>query len=185
MSSQAFICRHGVSCRQHVSDMSLVMSPTWRHCMSARVSKWPTLFDDNMSPTFTNFCNKVIVVLAQTSCSIFVLKSKARNSVHRIELSGIWSVEWVTSLWPVATVEGAQTLYIYIKKTCYEYELDGGSQSQVLTEDPSANPCTTSHFSMPLGREIQGISRPLGRAHSTYISIKINNSTEESVCLDT
>jgi hypothetical protein len=28
-------------------------------------------------------------------------------------------------------VEGAQTRYIYIKKTCYEYEyeLDGGSQS--------------------------------------------------------
>ena len=38
----------------------------------------------------------------------------------------IWGVEWVTSLWPVATVEGAQTLYIYIKKSCYEYELDGG-----------------------------------------------------------
>ena len=29
----------------------------------------------------------------------------------------------------IATVEGAQTLYIYRKKTCYEYELDGGSQS--------------------------------------------------------
>jgi hypothetical protein len=41
-------------------------------------------------------------------------------------------------------VEGAQTLYIYIKKTCYEYELDGGSQSYALTEDPSVNPCTTS-----------------------------------------
>ena len=47
-------------------------------------------------------------------------------------------------LMPVATFEGAKTLYIYVKKTCYEYELDGGSQSQVLTEDPSANPCTTS-----------------------------------------
>ena len=29
----------------------------------------------------------------------------------------------------VATIEDAQTLNIYIKKTCYEYELDGGSQS--------------------------------------------------------
>jgi hypothetical protein len=28
-----------------------------------------------------------------------------------------------------AAVAGAETLYIYIKKTCYEYELDGGSQS--------------------------------------------------------
>jgi hypothetical protein len=28
VSSQAFICRHGVSCRRHVCDMSLVMSPT-------------------------------------------------------------------------------------------------------------------------------------------------------------
>ena len=37
-------------------------------------------------------------------------------------------------------VEGAETLNIYIKKTCYEYELDGGYQSQVLTEDPSAKP---------------------------------------------
>ena len=35
MSSQAFICRHGVWCR----DMSLVMSPTQQHCISARVSK--------------------------------------------------------------------------------------------------------------------------------------------------
>ena len=33
------------------------------------------------------------------------------------------------SLWLVAMVEGAETFYIYIKKTCYEYELDGGSQS--------------------------------------------------------
>ena len=38
MSSQAFICRHVVSCRRHVGDMSLVMSPTRRHSMSARVS---------------------------------------------------------------------------------------------------------------------------------------------------
>ena len=29
----------------------------------------------------------------------------------------------------VATAQGAETFYIYIKKTCYEYELDGGSQS--------------------------------------------------------
>ena len=31
----------------------------------------------------------------------------------------------------VATVQGAETfyIYIYIKKTCHEYELDGESQS--------------------------------------------------------
>jgi len=29
----------------------------------------------------------------------------------------------------VATVQGAETFYIYIKKTCHEYELDGESQS--------------------------------------------------------
>ena len=33
------------------------------------------------------------------------------------------------SLWPVATVQGAELQYIYIKKTCHEYELDGESQS--------------------------------------------------------
>jgi len=27
----------------------------------------------------------------------------------------------------VATVQGAETFYIYIKKTCHEYELDGES----------------------------------------------------------
>ena len=40
-------------------------------------------------------------------------------------------------------VEGAETLNICIKKTCYEFELDGGYQSQVLTEDPSAKPGTS------------------------------------------
>ena len=40
-------------------------------------------------------------------------------------------------------VEGAETLNIYIKKTCEEYELDGEYQSQVLTEDPSAKPGTS------------------------------------------
>jgi len=29
----------------------------------------------------------------------------------------------------VATVQGGETFYIYIKKTCHEYELDGESQS--------------------------------------------------------
>ena len=29
----------------------------------------------------------------------------------------------------LATVAGAETLYIYIKKTCYEYEGHGGPQS--------------------------------------------------------
>jgi len=33
------------------------------------------------------------------------------------------------SLWPVAMVEGAELHYICIKKTCYEYELNGGAQS--------------------------------------------------------
>ena len=30
------------------------------------------------------------------------------------------------SLWPVATVVGAETLYICIKKTCYELAVVGG-----------------------------------------------------------
>jgi hypothetical protein len=32
------------------------------------------------------------------------------------------------SLWPIAAVAGAETLYICMKKTCYEYEGNGGSQ---------------------------------------------------------
>ena len=40
-------------------------------------------------------------------------------------------------------VEGAETLNIYINKTCYEYELDVEYQSQVLTEDPSSKPGTS------------------------------------------
>ena len=47
------------------------------------------------------------------------------------------------SLWPLATAEGAETLYIYIKKTCYEYELDWGYHSQVLTETPTPAPSTS------------------------------------------
>jgi hypothetical protein len=37
----------------------------------------------------------------------------------------------VTSLWLLAAVdsEGAETLYIYMNKACYEYEVDGVSQS--------------------------------------------------------
>ncbi len=35
----------------------------------------------------------------------------------------------VASLWPVPTVAGAELHYICIKKTCYESEVDGGSQS--------------------------------------------------------
>ena len=34
-----------------------------------------------------------------------------------------------TSLWPIATVAGAEVHYIWIKKTSYEYEVGGGSQS--------------------------------------------------------
>jgi len=30
----------------------------------------------------------------------------------------------------VATVQGAETFYIYIKKTCYEYEVWVGSQNK-------------------------------------------------------
>ena len=38
-------------------------------------------------------------------------------------------------LWPLATVAGAQSLYmICMKKTCYEYEMDVGSQSYVTVE---------------------------------------------------
>jgi hypothetical protein len=33
------------------------------------------------------------------------------------------------SLWPVATVAGAELHYICIKKTCYEYDGMGGAQS--------------------------------------------------------
>ena len=33
------------------------------------------------------------------------------------------------SLWPIAAVAGAETLYICMKKTCYEYEGNGGPQS--------------------------------------------------------
>ena len=47
------------------------------------------------------------------------------------------------SLWPLATFDGAETLYIYIKKTCYEYELDWGYHSQVLTETPTPTPSTS------------------------------------------
>jgi hypothetical protein len=32
-------CVVSATCRQHVGNMSSEMSPTWRHCMSARVSK--------------------------------------------------------------------------------------------------------------------------------------------------
>ena len=47
-----------------VGDMSMVMSATQRHCMSARVSKRHDL------ATCRRLYHKVIVVLAQTSCSI-------------------------------------------------------------------------------------------------------------------
>ena len=40
----------------------------------------------------------------------------------------------VASLWPVATVQGAETLNICIKKTCYEYEVCVGPQSKELTD---------------------------------------------------
>ena len=33
------VCRHDVLCRRHVADKSVLMSATWRHFMSARVSK--------------------------------------------------------------------------------------------------------------------------------------------------
>ena len=84
-----------------VGDMSSFMSPTRRHCMSARESKrhdiWRHVRDSR------HFGNFVIVVSAQTQ--------KLYGSY-----GSFWGVEWVTSLWPVATVKGAQTLYIYIYK---------------------------------------------------------------------
>jgi hypothetical protein len=35
----------------------------------------------------------------------------------------------IASLWPLAAVEGAETHYIWMKSTCYEYEVDGVPQS--------------------------------------------------------
>jgi hypothetical protein len=32
------------------------------------------------------------------------------------------------SLWPIAAIADAELLYICMKKTCYEYEGNGGSQ---------------------------------------------------------
>ena len=42
-----------------------------------------------------------------------------------------YNMAGATPLWPVATVEGAQTLYIYIKQTFYEFELCAGSDVHV------------------------------------------------------
>jgi hypothetical protein len=44
------------------------------------------------------------------------------------------SLEWVASLWPLTTVAGAESLYICMKKTSYEYEVGWGSQSYVTVE---------------------------------------------------
>ena len=50
------------------------------------------------------------------------------NNIHsQVQESKYQDV--AASLWPVATVEGAELHYICIKKTCYEYEVCGGSQS--------------------------------------------------------
>jgi len=50
-----------------------------------------------------------------------------RKSTHRSQrqISGCVGILMTT----VANVQGAETVYIYIKKTCHEYELDGESQS--------------------------------------------------------
>ena len=85
-----------------VGDMSSFMPPTRRHCMSARVSKRHDIIWRHVRDSW-HFGNFVIVVSAQTQ--------KLYGSY-----GSFWGVEWVTSLWPVATVKGAQTLYIYIYK---------------------------------------------------------------------
>ena len=48
------------------------------------------------------------------------------ESPHQVSESKYQSV--AASLWPVATVTGAELHYICIKKTCYEYEGNGGPQ---------------------------------------------------------
>ena len=52
------------------------------------------------------------------------------NNIHSQVLEGIHKGV-VASLWPLEIVAGAETetLYICMKKTCYEYEGNGGSQS--------------------------------------------------------
>ena len=52
----------------------------------------------------------------------------------RSQVSGSKYQGVAASLWPVAAVEGAQTLNICIKKTYNEYEACGGPQSKELTE---------------------------------------------------
>ena len=49
------------------------------------------------------------------------------NYIHSQVPEGIH--EGVVALWPLEIVAGAETLYICMKKTCYEYEGNGGSQS--------------------------------------------------------
>jgi len=41
-------------------------------------------------------------------------------------------------------VEGAETLNICIKKTCYEYELDGGTSIISTNSDPPLIPTTST-----------------------------------------
>ena len=49
------------------------------------------------------------------------------NYIHSQVPEGIH--KGVVALWPLEIVAGAETLYICMKKTCYEYEGNGGSQS--------------------------------------------------------
>jgi len=49
------------------------------------------------------------------------------------------------SLCPVATVEGAETLNICIKKSCSEYEVCGGPQSKEVTETHLLSTTSTLH----------------------------------------
>jgi hypothetical protein len=59
-------------------------------------------------------------------------------------------------LWPVATVEGGQTLYIYIKKTCYEYELDGGVL--IISTNWESTFCTHDIHSQVIESKYQGVA---------------------------
>ena len=74
------------------------------------------------------------------------LQSQDPESRYWGRAASLWpsaTVAGAETLYILATVEGAETLYIYIKKTCYEYELDWGYQSQVLTVTPTPAPSTS------------------------------------------
>ena len=98
----------------------------WRHTLMNRSHCW------RWSNTLYMYKEDLLWVWTGWGVSIISTNRGSKcESMHHItfrSMRGIYKAG-ATPLWPVATVEGAQTLYIYIKKTCYEYELYGGSQS--------------------------------------------------------